>query len=607
MKVSGKAEVGKPAIQVCVVGGGWYGCHIALELAKKGYKVTLKESNTSLFSQISGQFGIRLHTGQHYPRSDVTRESCRKGNMAFTATYPDLIVSHEYSHYALGVSDADGKPPKVSEETFKKVCHEGVHCNSYYADDKLDREQYPNIQALADIPEPSIKVGRGLAGYFEKKLKSADVKIEYGHKVKSVERAELNDHSIKSRATIEAKVTGTSPSKSEILNEDYDYVINATNYQSIKPNKNADTALPFAVVYQVCLAIVVEDTKPTSEKPFSKIIMDGFNPCLMPIVEYDNEKDQQAAKKPQQYILTHGKYTIGGSHPTPEAAQQQLEMFTDQYMKKHVLPLCMEEMERYMPGFQGRFKVKGFRKAVLTKPVANTEYRGALIFRNYATGLIEVIAGKVSNIFDAAREVLALISANQNNDQKMIKSDQAKNYSYLVGGTFDSAQGEFSQNIADPTQNTCMLQTYDVNGLVKKPESKTEKKDGATATVLIEKDESVLLGSAKKQKNYITPTLMLSTNGNKVACLLFFSALASYVFTTLNATTDTEHSYVENCSLLLMFFAGIIFSASRLNGATTISEVCSFWRKPPSVDCTEVRDSSNATPDFEKQSPGPSR
>ena len=63
---------------VAVIGGGWFGCHIAIALQERGYLVTLYEGKSTIFSGISGTFGIRIHSGPHYTRSYATRKCCRE-------------------------------------------------------------------------------------------------------------------------------------------------------------------------------------------------------------------------------------------------------------------------------------------------------------------------------------------------------------------------------------------------------------------------------------------------------------------------------------------------------------------------------------------------
>lgn len=172
---------------ICIIGGGWYGCHLALTLRKKGYDVTLKEKNSDIFSTLSGQYGIRLHTGLHYPRSEKTRENCRKGFTQFKERYPELVVEHEHAYYGVGIEDADGNPSKVTPEEFLKVCHEldGI---IHWKEVDPKEAGFEGLHTLVDVEEPSIVLGDPLRETFRNYLKEAGVKVECDCEVTGIER-----------------------------------------------------------------------------------------------------------------------------------------------------------------------------------------------------------------------------------------------------------------------------------------------------------------------------------------------------------------------------------------------------------------------------------
>ena len=100
--------------KIALVGAGWYGCHIALELSKAGHEVTIFEEKNDIFKGLSGEFGIRLHRGPHYPRSKQTRESCHRGFDEFIKTYPELVIKNSQAIYSLASTlDAEGNPQRL--------------------------------------------------------------------------------------------------------------------------------------------------------------------------------------------------------------------------------------------------------------------------------------------------------------------------------------------------------------------------------------------------------------------------------------------------------------------------------------------------------------
>jgi len=89
----------KPA--VAVVGGGWYGCHVALTLKERGFNVTLFEKEDRLFRGASGKNQFRLHAGFHYPRSHLTREQIQRGLKEFSNRMPQFVRKLDKCIYAI--------------------------------------------------------------------------------------------------------------------------------------------------------------------------------------------------------------------------------------------------------------------------------------------------------------------------------------------------------------------------------------------------------------------------------------------------------------------------------------------------------------------------
>ena len=115
-------------MRIAIIGAGWNGCHLALELTKAGHDITLLEKRPMIFSGCSGIFGIRLHRGPHYPRSKSTRKGCHADFERFCKTYPEIVKHPRDSIYAYGERDAEGRPSRVSANIFEEVCFETEEC-----------------------------------------------------------------------------------------------------------------------------------------------------------------------------------------------------------------------------------------------------------------------------------------------------------------------------------------------------------------------------------------------------------------------------------------------------------------------------------------------
>src|SRR5579862_3486666 len=150
--------------KVAVIGAGWFGVHTAIELSKSGYLVSIYEKNATIFGGTSGTFGVRIHSGPHYPRSLETRKTCRDGFHEIQTTYPEMCNQHLHAIYAHGKKDADGNPSKIKESQFSLVCKEF----QYRSELNLEDGPFNASELLSayDINEPSAVVGERLRKFF---------------------------------------------------------------------------------------------------------------------------------------------------------------------------------------------------------------------------------------------------------------------------------------------------------------------------------------------------------------------------------------------------------------------------------------------------------
>lgn len=415
------------AQRIAIVGAGWNGSHLALSFSRRGYDVTLFERQPRIFSDISGKFGIRIHAGPHYPRSVATRKTCHRGFHKFCDVYPELVNWHKHAFYLLAKSESIESISKVDEMIFRNVCEE-FQCKS-----EIDPASYsfnPHNTAVAyDLNEPSAVLGVRLRQFFEKKLQENNIKVKCNSFITRIDKLQ-DKHFIQCGDAVEA----------------FDHVINTTSYKYLLPNK---ALLPFNIdiVYQPCLALVYEDLMPDN-KPISFIVMDGWFPCLMP---YD---DRESIAQPfDRYIMTHGKWTIMGSYDSLHKANKALARINSQFVNANVRAPSEAHMNSFWPDFEKRFRYKGYKAVVLAKIKTNQEFRGAVVFQDSESDIINVFPGKITNIFDAEQECEALV-----NRRDIVNSKEGCRY--VKDGVLADAAGEISEMIVDRQHATCELQTF---------------------------------------------------------------------------------------------------------------------------------------------------
>ncbi|KAI8062526.1 hypothetical protein BC940DRAFT_308467 [Gongronella butleri] len=360
--------------RIAVIGGGWYGCHIASVLNKHGHDITLYEKEAALFKGVSGSYGIRIHIGPHYPRSPITRRDCLAGYHRFVAEYPELIIDHDFSYYGLGLEDVDGIKPRIGKAAFEQVCKE---CPGFGEVD-LRGTDFQRIEALYSVIEPSLKM-EIVGDHFQQLFDRKEIRTVLNHPIETIHNKTIDGIR-------------------------YDHIINCTYFKALLPKQ---IPLDIEIVYQPCLTLFYQD-RVANTKPFSFTVMDGWYPCIMP---YEN-----AWKSPNNrtYVLYHAKYTILGTFDTVAQAQNVLDNMTDNDVQGK-RPLFEKDIHRYYPTFADRFVHVGYNTGIATKIKSQSEFRSAIVFAD-DDEVIHVFSGKVNNIFAAADRVVKLVSKTAEND-----------------------------------------------------------------------------------------------------------------------------------------------------------------------------------------------
>lgn len=84
-----------------MVGAGIFGTHISIELARRGFDVTLAEKSKTFLSGTSGNSILRVHSGLHYPRDMETAVQSQRGYKPFLLHYKDCIRVDFPNYYGL--------------------------------------------------------------------------------------------------------------------------------------------------------------------------------------------------------------------------------------------------------------------------------------------------------------------------------------------------------------------------------------------------------------------------------------------------------------------------------------------------------------------------
>lgn len=117
-------------VDALVIGGGFFGCEIAVELRRLGFaRVMLCEQEAGLLRRASYVNQARVHNGYHYPRSLSTAERSRANFERFVADYRFAVRTDMVKLYAIATTS------RVNAAQFASFCSKiGVPCREAPAD-----------------------------------------------------------------------------------------------------------------------------------------------------------------------------------------------------------------------------------------------------------------------------------------------------------------------------------------------------------------------------------------------------------------------------------------------------------------------------------------
>ncbi len=106
-----------PIENAVVIGGGFYGCALAVFLRQHGQKVLILEEGTDLMQRASYVNQARIHNGYHYPRSFITAWRSLVNFPRFILDFRECVDNSFEKIYAIA-----RRGSKVSAYQFRQFC-----------------------------------------------------------------------------------------------------------------------------------------------------------------------------------------------------------------------------------------------------------------------------------------------------------------------------------------------------------------------------------------------------------------------------------------------------------------------------------------------------
>ncbi|MBI2599301.1 FAD-dependent oxidoreductase [Candidatus Daviesbacteria bacterium] len=351
----------KNTYDAVVIGGGFYGCIIALFLKRKFKRVLLIEKGSDLLLKASYNNQARIHNGYHYPRSHMTALRSHINYSRFISDFKDAACDKYLMIYAIAANNS-----KVTAGQYVKFCKSIGIPLSPAADNirKLFNDRL--IEEVFVVDEAVFNAGK-IRDILKKKLFSAGVKVIYRKEVTKVTSAgQLLTLYLKNDITINSK---------SVYNCTYSAINQILTNSSLPklPLKHELTEMPLIQM-------------PGRLKNMGITVMDGPFFSIMPFPDL------------KMHTIHHVRYTPHYS---------TLDNLDNPTKPNSEYTFMIKDAIRYIPELS---KVKYKTSIYETKSVLIadeiTDARPILFKKDYVIKNFHVILGaKIDNIYDVVEEI----------------------------------------------------------------------------------------------------------------------------------------------------------------------------------------------------------
>jgi hypothetical protein len=345
-------------MKIIIIGGGWYGCHIATIL-KSAHDITIIEQHNDIFINSSYYNQNRLHLGFHYCRDYNTRKLCQNNYNRFLKTYADCVDNIDDNYYAI----ADNST--IDFQTFSHI----------YEFEKHEFEIHNNIN-FANV---------------HNKLILTKEKVINSDKIVAHFKTQLSDINL----ILNTKVSKYIKQNDEIIvygnNAQYacDLLIDCTYNQLELSKKSYTYELTLSLIYQKFLNV-----------NFGALtIVDGKFNSLYP-------RDIGAGI----YTLTDVEFTpimVSNNYADVNSYIPDIEEIAE------IRGKMVAKMNHYYPLFEENFEYKSYFLSKKTKMLSKTDSRDITI-EEIEPNVISVNCGKIYGIFEFEDYMLKYLELNQN-------------------------------------------------------------------------------------------------------------------------------------------------------------------------------------------------
>ena len=361
-----------------IIGGGFYGCAIALFLSRYFKSVTIVEQKDDLLMRASFVNQARVHTGYHYPRSLQTAASSARNLVQFKEIYDDCIDSSYTCLYAVAAAGS-----KINSGYFERFCRQ-IDLPIKEAPDHLER-LFSNrtISAVYECEEYAFDAD-ALRSKLKSEIEQSDIELLYNTTADSIEKTGED------AVTVTLSQTGGNGSQQTSLTAPW--VFNTT-YANLNQFQDPKTDSGVGLRHQITEMCLVE--VPDILKTVGVTVMDGPYFSVMPFPARNT------------HSLSHVRYTPHVTWNEKDEPDRMPDAALASHEKLTRYEWMIRDAKRYMPILGETTYQDSLFEIKSTLQDTQIDDARPIAFHRDPTKdrLISILGGKIDNIFDILRVI----------------------------------------------------------------------------------------------------------------------------------------------------------------------------------------------------------
>lgn len=347
-----------------VVGGGFYGCSLAICLGERLERVALVEKHDDLLTRASYANQARVHNGYHYPRSFMTALRSAVNFPRFALDFKECVESGFEKLYAIARQQS-----KVTAYQFHRFCQSiGVPIRPA-APQVARLFNQDLIEAVFSVTEYAFNAAK-LRAVLTDRLQHARVRVMLGFEASQIVEG---NHSLRLRRT-----SGDEISASAIFN---------CTYSQINQLLTNSGLPPIPLKHEITELSLIEP--PPELRSIGVTVMDGPFFSTMPFPALG------------LHSLSHVRYTPHESWREPETPRDPQDYLARlRPVSKH--PFMIKDAARYLPCLERSSHVRSLFEVKTVLAQNETDDGRPILIRPHReiAGVTTIMGGKIDNIYD---------------------------------------------------------------------------------------------------------------------------------------------------------------------------------------------------------------